>query len=154
MRYKIDHPEAINAQRNKLGMSITNAANVANVAYTQWVALERGHTATADGPTLDAIAATLECHPTAFASSYEAPEPVLTQVYPRVEMLKSFLDQTGWNPNMLAREANVHPSLVYKLAWRGGQSCSAVAAVKLAKAMDILIEEFCPALAHYDPAGS
>jgi hypothetical protein len=153
-RYTITSPEAIGAEAAKLGMSMIDTANLVEIPYERLMSYATAQVATIEAPVLNALAAVLEIHPAKLARDYEAPEQVLTRVYPRIEMVFEYLNRTGINPNQLAKQTNVHPSVVYGFTRRHKKGCAASSAAKLAKGMGVPVEEFCPGLALYDPAES
>jgi plasmid maintenance system antidote protein VapI len=132
-------------------MSLEDTARISHISYDTLKDMESGRLQTISANDLYSLEDTLDISGDKVCYDYFTREPDarLTLVHVHVEILRDFLMRTGMNPNQLATRADVAPQIVYAFVKRGKRACKAITAVKLARAMSVRPEEFCPAFALY-----
>ena len=152
-KFKID-PAALQRARIIAAMKAIDVADAIGIPYGRYMSYENGAALSAEKPIIDAIAEVLVVYPSEFSPDYEYKEPTVTRVYPRVDMIRAYLDKHGMNANQFAIKAGVYQGVIYGLAYRGRMACNALTAWKIAvNGLEVEPGEFCEAFRHYKPEG-
>jgi len=153
-RFHLSYPHEVRRRREEIGMSLQDLCNISRVEYTKLQDIERGKVQHIDSPTMEALLDALDADGESFSYDYApADYPSVTRVFVRVEVLENYIAEHGLNANEFAARAGVPASTIYGFTRRGKRACRATQAAKIAKAMNIPVEEFAAVLGLY-PAGA